>query len=55
VRCVFCRTELDSVHWAFDGVSEHPALTLLDRVRWFRPVQMPSYCDVHALDEAALI
>jgi len=24
VRCLFCRTELDSVHWAFDGVSEQP-------------------------------
>jgi hypothetical protein len=24
MRCVFCRTELDSVHWAFDGVSDQP-------------------------------
>jgi len=24
MRCLFCRTELDSVHWAFDGVSEQP-------------------------------
>jgi len=24
VRCLFCRAELDSVHWAFDGVSEQP-------------------------------
>jgi len=23
-RCIFCRTELDSVHWAFDGVSDQP-------------------------------
>jgi len=21
-RCTFCRTEIGSVHWAFDGVSE---------------------------------
>ena len=20
MRCLYCRTELDSVHWAFDGV-----------------------------------
>ena len=24
MRCVFCRCELDSVHWAFDGVSDQP-------------------------------
>jgi ADP-ribosyl-[dinitrogen reductase] hydrolase len=23
-RCTFCRTEIGSVHWAFDGVSEQP-------------------------------
>ena len=34
---------------------EYPALTLLDRVRWFRLVQTTSHCDVHMLDEAALI
>jgi len=34
---------------------EYPALTLLDRVRWFRLVQTPSHGDVHVLDEAALI
>ena len=34
---------------------EYPALTLLDRVRWFRLVQTRSRCDVHVLDEAALI
>lgn len=25
MRCLFCRTELDTVHWAFDGVSDQPA------------------------------
>ena len=34
---------------------EYPALTLLDRVRWFRLVQTTSHYDVHVLDEAALI
>jgi len=34
---------------------EYPALTLLDRVRWFRLVQTPSHYNVHVLDEAALI
>ena len=24
MRCVFCRTDLDTVHWAFDGVSDQP-------------------------------
>ena len=24
MRCVFCRTDLDSVHWAFDGASDQP-------------------------------
>jgi len=34
---------------------EYPALTLLDRVRWFRLVQLRAHYDVHVLDEAALI
>jgi len=24
MRCTFCRTDLDTVHWAFDGVSDQP-------------------------------
>ena len=24
MRCVFCRSDLDTVHWAFDGVSDQP-------------------------------
>jgi len=24
MRCLFCRTDLDTVHWAFDGVSDQP-------------------------------
>ena len=22
MRCAFCRTDLDTVHWAFDGVGD---------------------------------
>lgn len=34
---------------------KYPALTLLDRVRWYRLVQVRAHYDVHVLDEAALI
>jgi hypothetical protein len=34
---------------------EYPALTLLDRVRWLRLVQLRAHYDVHVLDEEALI
>jgi hypothetical protein len=36
MRCMFCRTDLETVHWAFDGVSDQPVPTCkacCDRLR----------------------